>query len=44
MTGMPAPTILFTIFMDEVMIIMGLVGAVTNTSELASFQISNFQC
>lgn len=29
--GMPAPTILFTMFMDEIMIIMGLVGAVTNT-------------
>ncbi|CAK4034442.1 bacteriorhodopsin [Lecanosticta acicola] len=30
-SGMPAPTILFAMFMDEIMIIMGLVGAVTVT-------------
>jgi len=31
MGGMPLPTIAFTLFMDETMIIMGLVGAVTDT-------------
>lgn len=28
---MPSPTMLITIFMDELMIIMGLVGAVTKS-------------
>jgi len=30
--GLPWPTILWTIFLDEVMIVCGLVGALTSTN------------